>query len=154
MAHNLAKLISSTNNARMRLRLLAVSHFLDGKSRTQIALFLKVSRTSVNKWIHAYLHNGVDGLKEKKHPGRPKSLNNTQLAQLKKFVIDCAIKPDGGRLQGKDVQYYIAQEFGVIYQKTNVYDTMHNLGLSWVTTRSKHPKQSLEAQKTFKKTPI
>ena len=83
MAHNLAKLISSTNNARMRLRLLAVSHFLDGKSRTQIALFLKVSRTSVNKWIHAYLHNGVDGLKEKKHPGRPKSLNNTQLAQLK-----------------------------------------------------------------------
>ena len=68
MAHNLVKLISSTNNARMRLRLLAVSHFLDGKSRTQIALFLKVSRTSVNKWIHAYLNNGVDGLKEKNIP--------------------------------------------------------------------------------------
>ncbi len=143
MAHNLSKLMTSTNNARMRLRLLAVSHFIDGKSRTQIAIFLKVSRTSVNKWIHAYLHDGLDGLKEKKHTGRPKSLNSKQLALLKKFVIDSAIKPDGGRLQGKDVQAFIAAEFGVIYQKTNVYDTLHQLELGWITTRSKHPKQSL-----------
>ena len=154
MSHNISQLITSTNNARMRLRLLAVSHFIDGKSRTQIALFLKVSRTSVNKWIHSYLHEGLDGLKEKKHPGRPKSLNSKQLSLLKKFVIDSAIKPDGGRLQGKDVQAFIAEEFGVFYQKTNVYDTLHQLGLSWITTRSKHPKQSLEAQETFKKIPI
>ncbi|WP_443263787.1 hypothetical protein [Vibrio sp. S12_S33] len=32
----------------MRTRLLAISHFVDGKSRTQIAKCLKVSRTSVN----------------------------------------------------------------------------------------------------------
>jgi DNA-binding transcriptional regulator LsrR (DeoR family) len=31
----------------LRIRLLAVSHFKDGKNRTQIANFLKVSRTSV-----------------------------------------------------------------------------------------------------------
>ncbi|WP_373415602.1 helix-turn-helix domain-containing protein [Vibrio parahaemolyticus] len=31
------------------MRLLALAHFKDGHSRTQIASFLKISRTSVNK---------------------------------------------------------------------------------------------------------
>lgn len=71
----------------MRLRLLAVSVFIDGKNRTEIAAFLNVGRTSVNKWIHTYLQDGLDGLKEKKHTGRPKSLNQKQLTQLKRYVI-------------------------------------------------------------------
>ena len=154
MSHNISQLISSTSNARMRLRLLVVSHFIDGKNRTQIATFLKVSRTSVNKWVHTYLHYGLGGLREKKHTGRPKSLNDKQLSQLRSFVIDSAVKSTGGRLQGKDIQEYIATEFGVFYQKSNVYDTLHQLELSWVTTRSKHPKQSIEAQESFKKIPI
>ncbi|SQD79267.1 transposase (fragment) [Moritella yayanosii] len=49
MDHDFYKIITSTSNARMRIRLLAVSHFVDGKNRTEIANFLKVSRTSVNK---------------------------------------------------------------------------------------------------------
>ena len=36
-------------NGRLRIRLLAVSHFIDGKNRTEIAKFLKISSTSVNK---------------------------------------------------------------------------------------------------------
>ncbi|EPR4991271.1 helix-turn-helix domain-containing protein [Vibrio navarrensis] len=34
------------------MRLLALAHFKDGYSRTQIAKFLMVSRISVNKWVH------------------------------------------------------------------------------------------------------
>jgi putative transposase len=49
MSHDFQKLIQSTSNARMRIRLLAVSHFSDGKSRTEIAKFLKVSRVSAKK---------------------------------------------------------------------------------------------------------
>ena len=64
MNSDLSKLIGATSNARLRLRLLAVSHFIDGKNRTEIASFLKVSRLSVNKWIKAYLDFGVEGLVE------------------------------------------------------------------------------------------
>ena len=74
MPHHLSQLITSTSNARMRLRLLAVSHFIDGQSRTQIAIFLKVSRTSLNKWVHTYLHEGLDGLKEKSTQAAPNLL--------------------------------------------------------------------------------
>ncbi|MGS0729836.1 helix-turn-helix domain-containing protein, partial [Shewanella sp. 0m-11] len=66
----------------MKMRLLALAHFQDGKSRTKIALFLKVSRTSVNKWVHAYLEEGLAGLQEKPRTGRPAFLSTEQQAQL------------------------------------------------------------------------
>ncbi len=60
MLPDFPKLIQSTSNARLRMRLLAVSHFVDGKNRTEIAIFLKVSRVSVNKWVKAYLDSDID----------------------------------------------------------------------------------------------
>ncbi len=153
MDHNFSQLIASTSNARMRIRLLAISHFVDGKNRTEIASFLKVSRTSVNKWVSQYLNEGLEGLIEKPHSGRPSLLSQSQRLQIKNYVIENAIKPQGGRLQGKDIQRYINSEFNVLYQKSNVYNLLNELNLSWITTRSKHPKQSKEAQDAFKKIP-
>ena len=43
------KLASQQKSIQMKMRLLALAHFKDGHSRTQIAKFLMVSRTSVNK---------------------------------------------------------------------------------------------------------
>jgi len=153
MSQNFAELINATTNARQRLKLLAVSHFLEGKSRTDIATFLKVSRRSVNIWIKAYLHSGLIGLEVKPRSGRPHRLTPEQLANIKQYVIDNAIKSEGGRLQGKDIKEYIETTFGVTYQKTNIYHLLNKLNLSWITTRSKHPKQSEEIQASFKKIP-
>ncbi|WP_198402022.1 helix-turn-helix domain-containing protein [Shewanella benthica] len=62
-------LARSQTSIQMKMRLLALAHFQDGKSQTQIAQFLKVSRTSVNKWVHVYLTEGLAGLQEKPHTG-------------------------------------------------------------------------------------
>ncbi|MXQ71735.1 helix-turn-helix domain-containing protein, partial [Aeromonas caviae] len=40
----------------------SLAHFQEGHSRTDIARFLKVSRTSVNKWVSNFLLHGVAGL--------------------------------------------------------------------------------------------
>ena len=101
MTPDLSQIIASTQNGRLRIRLLAVSHFIDGQNRTQIAKFLKVSRTSINKWIKAYLDLGIEGLQGKKHTGRHRRLTEMQLSQLKEFVVAMAVKPDGGRLRQK-----------------------------------------------------
>ena len=61
MTQDLSKIINSTSDARLRLRLLAVSHFIDGKNRAQISQYLKVSRTNVNSWIQSYLTHGLQG---------------------------------------------------------------------------------------------
>jgi len=114
----------------MRIRLLAISHFIDGKNRTEIASFLKVSRTSVNKWVSQYLNEGLKGLTEKPHTGRPALLSHAQRVQIKNYVTDNAVKPQGGRLLGKDIH----TEFGVFYQKTNIYHLLHELNFNWITT--------------------
>ena len=43
------KLVSQQKSIQMKMWLLALEHFKQGKSRTQIAKGLPVSRTSVNK---------------------------------------------------------------------------------------------------------
>lgn len=153
MTPDFPKLIRATSDARMRTRLLAVSHFVDGKNRTQIAEFLKVSRTSVNQWVSAYLKDGIEGLIEKQHTGRPPRLTSTQLTLLKQYIIDNAVKPEGGKLQGTDIIEYISEEFGILYSLSGVYKILRKLDLVWITTRSKHPKQSIEKQEDFKKIP-
>ncbi|PKG59060.1 helix-turn-helix domain-containing protein, partial [Shewanella sp. GutDb-MelDb] len=50
----LSILIRKEKNARMKLKLLAILHFKEGKSRYKIASYLKVSRTSVNRWVSDY----------------------------------------------------------------------------------------------------
>ena len=73
---------------------------------------------------------------------------------LKDFVIKNSAKAEGGRLVGEDILRYIEGNFDVTYGLSNVYRLMAELNLSWITSRSKHPNQSQEAQETFKKFPV
>lgn len=112
------KLASQQKSIQMKMRLLALAHFKDGHSRTQIAKFLKVSRTSVNKWVQTFLEEGLEGLQEKPRTGRPPFLTSEQREQLSQYIKDKAHDTQGGRLTGADIHAYIVKEFGKQSQKT------------------------------------
>lgn len=152
-ANDFKMLAQRTSNAHLRTRYLALFHFKSGVSRTKIAPLLGVSRTSVNAWVANYLSDGLDGLLDKPKPGRPNQLSPYQLEQLKKFIEKHAIKDDGGRLIAEDIRVYICDVLHVTYSLANVYRLLHALDFSWITCRSKHPKQNAEAQEAFKKLP-
>ena len=137
----------------MKMRLLALAHFQDGKSRTQISRFLKVSRTSVNKWVSVYFEEGLSGLQEKPRTGRPSFLTVKEQAQLADYIEKRATSDQGGRLTGAHIHSYIQSEFGKTYHPDSIYYLLNHMGFSWITSRSKHPKQSAEAQEEFKKIP-
>ena len=59
--------------------------------------------------------------------------------------------PSGGRLTGDAYLKYIKQHFDVTYHPNAIYKLLEQLGFSWITSRSKHPKQSIEVQAAFKK---
>lgn len=143
--------IPYTNNASLKLRYMAVKKFNDGDSRALIAKTLNASRRLVNEWISTYLSHDFDGLALKVATGRPPLLNDQQKAQLKEYIIENAVKKQGGRLMGKDIQKYIQETYLVTYKIRNIYRLMKELNLVWITSRSKHPKQDLEAQEDFKK---
>ncbi len=75
------KLASQQRSIQMKMRLLALEHFKDGHSRTQISNYLKVSRTSVNKWVR-FFEEGLKVLHEKPRMGRPPFLDSAQREQL------------------------------------------------------------------------
>ncbi len=143
--------IPYTNNASLKLRYMSIQKFNEGQSRASIAKNLTVSRRLVNEWIAKYLSNGFDGLELKLATGRPPLLNDRQKTQLKEYIIANAAKKSGGRLMGKDIQKYIQETYLVTYKIRNIYRLMKELNLVWITSRSKHPKQDLEAQENFKK---
>ncbi|GLR04538.1 hypothetical protein GCM10007906_21260 [Vibrio hyugaensis] len=133
------------------MRLLTLAHFKEGQSRTQIAKYLKVSRTSVNKWVQTFLEEGLEGLQEKPRTGRPTSLTPKQREQLSQYIKRRASEPSGGRLTGSDIHAYIIKEFGKHYHPDSIYYLLNRMGFSWITSRSKHPSQSQQLQDDFKK---
>lgn len=138
---------------RIKIRYLAVCLFVEGQSRADIARTLKVARGSVNKWVSNYLNNGIDALADAKHYGRPSRLSSEQLSLLKEFVETRLMSDSGGRLQAKDVQEFLSTSFNVDYKLSNIYRLLHHLNFSWITSRSRHPKQSQATQDAFKKLP-
>lgn len=135
------------------MRLLAVSLFFEGENRANIARRLNTARGSVNKWVSGYLENGLEGLANKPIPGRPNRLTTEQLDALSNYVKLSSTSDKGGRLTGEDITLFIEKEFNIAYSPTHVYKLLKRLGFSWITSRSKHPKQSQESQEAFKKVP-
>ena len=144
-------LIAKETNGRMRVRLMALSHIKEGANNSQVAKNLHISRRIVNHWVKSFYAHGLEGLKEKPRPGRPCRLSEAQLAQLTEYISNNSIKEKGGRLKAQTIITYIAQKFNLNYRVSNIYRLLHQLGFSWITSRSKHPKQSEEVQEDFKK---
>ncbi len=124
---SLSILIRKEKSARKKLKLLAILHFQEGKSRYKIAEYLKVSRTSVNRWVSNYLSHGLSGLNEKPHPGRPCSLSKQQKIQLNLYIEKNIGQSQDRELTGRNVQNYILEKFGVDYEISSVYKIMDKL---------------------------
>ncbi len=66
--HNFEALYRKEPHARTRIRYLCMSHIQAGKSFSEIAQMLKVSRETVRMWVKRFAEEGLTGLSER--PGR------------------------------------------------------------------------------------
>jgi len=58
---------------------------------------------------------------------------------------------NGGRLRGEDIRLLLKEHFQCDYTLNDVYDLLKALGMSWISSRSRHPKQDIQTQEDFKK---
>lgn len=100
----------------------------------EISKILGVSRRSIFYWVSRYRRDGVEGLREGKHPGRPRRLNESQLERLRRFL-----KKDYGDLSRgwtcDRVAEWIRIEFGVRYHRDHVRKILHRLGFTLLRGR-------------------
>ncbi|HAS6350281.1 TPA: winged helix-turn-helix domain-containing protein, partial [Vibrio vulnificus] len=67
------------------------------------------------------------------------------------YIKAQAMDSSGGRLTGNDIHAYIVNEFGKHYHRDSIDYLLNHMGFSWITSRSKHPRQSQQIQDDFKK---
>ena len=127
-------------------------HLQAGKEYDEIALFLGVEKETVKGWIKRFRKDGLAGLKESPRSGAKRKLSISQNTEFKASVIALQETREGGRITGKDVQALLQDHFHVNCVLSSVYNYLHRVDLSWITVRSKHPKQDQEKQEAFKKT--
>lgn len=150
-AINFHQLSQTEPHARTRLRLIGLTHIQEGKTFSAIGKSLLVDTQTVKNWVNSFRSGGLEGLREKSGRGIKQRLPEEKEQQLFDLVLILQQKRKGGRVGGKDVQDLLRNEFKVDYKLSAIYNLLHKIGLSWITSRSKHPKSDFEAQELFKK---
>ncbi len=150
-ADNFEKLYKQRGQHKRGIRLLALWKLQDGMSETKLCALIGKTHKTVRLWRRLYEAGGIDSLLTiKKGRGRKARIDH-------KAIIDNAVEHlsqqrNGGRLRAQDLVDYFAQEKRITYSLSGMYHVLHRLGYSWITSRSKHPKQDPEAIEAFKKT--
>jgi transposase len=108
-----------------------------GEAAEAVAASLGVSTSSVYGWLHAFLVEGVTGLRVQWRGGRPQKLTPTQQRRLR-AVLDAGPQAAGfptGCWYALLIQQVIWREFGVLYHVHYVATLLHNLGFSFQKAR-------------------
>lgn len=150
--YDFIQLSKTAKNRRVHERLLILSHLKDGKSYQEAAQALFVGVPTVKRCEQRFINQGLAGLEDRPRSGRPTRLDSRHHEALKTLIEASHSNTSGGRLTGQDIAEIIDQKWQVRYTVNGVYELLKSLGMRWVSSRSKHPKQDPQEQEAFKKT--
>ena len=150
--YDFVSLSKHAKKRRVHERLLILAHVKMGKSITQAADALYVGKPVVKRCLKNFFAKGLEGLEDKPRSGRPTRLAAAHHKDLMALIEASHESDSGGRLTGQDIANLIDEKWQVRYTVNGVYELLKSLRMSWVSSRSKHPKQNQQQQETFKKT--
>ena len=140
------------SHGRNRIRLLAMHHIQLGKSFKAISAIVKSHWKTVQSCLRRFRNNGFEGLFESQRSGAPRKLNTKQESAIFDKINELSASKTGGYITGKELHNMLIKQYNARCALKTVYNTMHRLGFSWITSRSMHPKSNKETQNTYKKT--
>ncbi len=149
---NFLSMAKKTTSKRLHERLLALHHLISTESRKETAKLMGRNSEWVRSWVLRYHNGGEENLKDTPRSGQPKLLTDEQEKQLVVDILELQDDRNGGRITGKEINEFIKKEYKVEYKGNAIYDLLERIGLSWVSSRSKHPKSNENIQKSFKQT--
>ncbi len=135
-------------------RMLALALVLEGESRTDAARVCGMDRQTLRDWVHRYNAEGLAGLIDRHGGGAARLLDDGQRAELRQIVLAGPDPEVDGVVRWRcvDLQRVIGERFAVTIAERTVAKLLHELGLSRLSARPRHPKQEARAQEDFKKT--
>ena len=74
-------------DGRASRRMLALAAALEGASREDAARLAGMDRQSLRDWVHRFNAEGIEGLHDRLHTGRPSRLSEGQMAAFRAVVL-------------------------------------------------------------------
>ena len=140
--HDFISMAKKESNPKSRIRMIAMANIKEGKTLQQIADILKVHWKTIQSWLAQFRRNGIN-----KATKIPKASEEWLVTFLTKLSTD----DTGGRITGRQLQSIIMAEFSIKCCLRTVYNILHRLNFSWISSRSKHPQSDMEVQELYKK---
>ena len=143
---DLIAFIQGNPDPRELKRALAVQMVMQNYTHSQVGDILQVSVGFVSKWKHAFLEDGVPGLKLK-HLGSKSYLTLRQ----RHLAIDWLKNKDYWHLS--ELKEYIEDSFNINFESNqSYYELFKQANISWKKTQKKNPKldPELVAKKNLK----
>ena len=128
-------------NAVVKERLLAVSMFLDGVSKSEIKKLMHRSANFVGTWISAYFNDGVDALADNRGGDHKSFLNKEQMQELKK-ILTTSYPVYAKGWDGHIIADLIEYHFAVKYSRNSIYPILKRLNLTHKIATKVDPKKS------------
>lgn len=105
-------------------------------------------------FVHRYNAEGLAGLFDRPHSGRPRRLTAEQEAEVARWVRQGPKLSEDGVVRWRlvDPAQKIERQFGVRLAERSVGTLVRRLGFRRLSVRPHHPRKDLAAQEAFKKT--
>lgn len=128
------KLLSSNEDYTIGVRLYLVYLVAMGHSSRKLSKFHGISFKQIINWAHRFENEGIEGLKDRKGRGRRSILSEQNLLEIKSVILkEKPIKYgfQAEKWTGPTVLQWIKHEYGVEYQKAQIYNLLDKIGISF-----------------------
>ena len=150
--HDFLKMMRQMQHGRNRIRLLAMHHIQLVKSLKNVAKIVQCHWITVQQWLKSFKEEGFDGLYESQRSGAPRKIAKEVESFISKKLSKLREAKTVRYITVNQVHQIIIDQFSTKCCLKTVYNTMHRLNFSWITSRSMHPKTSTEVQEEYKQT--
>ncbi len=147
---------AACRDAKAARRMLAIALILDGTDRKTAAENCGMDRQTLRDWVHRYNDTGIEGLSNRRSPGRQPLLSVAQKAELASLVREGPDPETDGVVRWRriDLKRKIEERFGVVMHERTVSKQLVKLGFRRLSVRPQHPKSDPDTQDAFKKTSL
>lgn len=131
----LHEFLQKTRNVHERERARALVTLGKGTKRKEVAEIFEVTVKTVERWKKHFLHEGIDGIKQKKYAGNNYKLSHKQRNEIKQVLTEKT--PKELRINERSfwnilsIKQFLKQQYAVVYKSDASYrKLLYGIGFS------------------------
>jgi transposase len=141
--------LARRESGRVCQRVLMIANMLEGMEPEEAARLVGLSRSAAYEWHNRYEEDGIEGLRDRRRPGRPPRVGAVTTARFKERIVAGAELQRDGVVAFRDAKRILKEEFDIDCSLSSIYRLLHRTKLSWLVPRPRHPQADATAQAEF-----